>query len=168
LLRVELNGVAIHENIELFGPTRGAVSIGEVAKGPLRLQGDHGAVAFRNVVVTHFVKPRLELADLKYTIYPGKHMKEPQYDKLPPEAEGPLDILTSSLNAQGREFLIRYTGTIIAKEAGEYTFNLNAPGGAGLMKVNNQNVVPIKEWNSQGTVELPAGKVPFELVYTKF
>jgi hypothetical protein len=48
MLSVELNGVLIHDNIELFGPTRGA-NDKEKALGALRLQGDHGAVAFRNI-----------------------------------------------------------------------------------------------------------------------
>jgi hypothetical protein len=48
LVLVELNGVLIHDNVELFGPTRGANSQ-EKALGALRLQGDHGAVAFKNI-----------------------------------------------------------------------------------------------------------------------
>ena len=48
-LRVELNGVLIQENVELSGPTRGSISADEKATGPLRIQGDHGAVAFRNI-----------------------------------------------------------------------------------------------------------------------
>lgn len=52
ILYVELNGVTIHENVELFGPTRGAMSPEEKATGPLRFQGDHGAVAFRNIKIT--------------------------------------------------------------------------------------------------------------------
>ncbi|MCX2573061.1 3-keto-disaccharide hydrolase [Pedobacter sandarakinus] len=51
MVTVELNGVTIHENVELFGATRGAAGA-EIAKGPLRLQGDHGAVAFRNIQIT--------------------------------------------------------------------------------------------------------------------
>lgn len=48
--RIELNGVVIHENVELMGPTRGAIGGGdEKPAGPLRFQGDHGAVAFRNI-----------------------------------------------------------------------------------------------------------------------
>ena len=58
MLRVELNGVIIHDNIELSGPTRGSVSNTEAAMGPLRLQGDHGAVAFRNIKITKFDSPR--------------------------------------------------------------------------------------------------------------
>ena len=45
---VRHNGVLIHKDIELTGPTRGG-SEPEVAQGPLRLQGDHGPVVYRNV-----------------------------------------------------------------------------------------------------------------------
>ncbi|RDV16151.1 DUF1080 domain-containing protein [Pontibacter diazotrophicus] len=168
MLRVELNGVPIHENVELFGPTRGAISNEEAANGPLRIQGDHGAVAFKNMVVTHFVKPRLELTDLKYTIYPGRHEKEPFYKDIPPEAEGPSGILTSNLNTEARQFLLRYTGSLIVKEPGEYTFDLTTPGGAGVVRINNEEVVPMKYWNGTGSVKLPAGKVPVEVVYSKY
>ncbi|WP_162051921.1 family 16 glycoside hydrolase [Pontibacter pamirensis] len=168
MLLVELNGVPIHENVELFGPTRGAISNEEVASGPLRIQGDHGAVAFKNMVVTHFVKPRLELTDLKYAIYPGRHEKEPFYKDIPPEAEGPSGILTSNLNTEARQFLLRYTGSIIVKEPGEYTFDLTTPGGAGLVRINNEEVVPMKYWNGTGSVKLPAGKMPIEVVYSKY
>ncbi|MGN7988311.1 3-keto-disaccharide hydrolase [Pedobacter sp. 22226] len=51
IISVELNGVLIHENVELFGATRGAAGA-EKAKGPLRLQGDHGSVAFKNISIT--------------------------------------------------------------------------------------------------------------------
>ncbi|MFN8343639.1 MAG: DUF1080 domain-containing protein [Spirosomataceae bacterium] len=50
MLKVELNGILIHENVELFGTTRSSME-GEVAKGPLMLQGDHGSVAFRNLEI---------------------------------------------------------------------------------------------------------------------
>jgi hypothetical protein len=47
--RVVHNGVVIHENFECTGPTRGAWSDTDIPRGPLRLQGDHGPVAYRNV-----------------------------------------------------------------------------------------------------------------------
>lgn len=46
---VVLNGRVIHENVECTGPTRGGWSERDLAKGPLRLQGDHGPVAFRSI-----------------------------------------------------------------------------------------------------------------------
>lgn len=168
ILYVELNGVTIHENVELFGPTRGSVSPDEKATGPLRFQGDHGAVAFRNIKVSQYDKPRPELTDLTYSVYGGRFEKEPAYDSLPPEAEGQSVILTSDLSPKSKQFLIRYQGTLHVKEAGEYTFKLNVPGGGGLMRINKQEVIPQKEWNGEGKVTLPAGKMPFELLYSKF
>jgi hypothetical protein len=47
--RVAHNGVVVHEGYECSGPTRGAWNDRDIARGPLRLQGDHGPVAFRNV-----------------------------------------------------------------------------------------------------------------------
>jgi hypothetical protein len=47
--RVTHNGVVIHEDFECTGPTRGAWQSEDLPTGPLRLQGDHGPVAFRNL-----------------------------------------------------------------------------------------------------------------------
>lgn len=58
ILRIALNGVMIHEDVELQGVTRGGGE--EKATGPLRLQGDHGAVAFRNIQVTAYPNGRNE------------------------------------------------------------------------------------------------------------
>jgi sugar phosphate isomerase/epimerase len=43
------NGVLIHEDIELTGPTRAGMYNDEKPTGPLMLQGDHGPVAYRNI-----------------------------------------------------------------------------------------------------------------------
>jgi Domain of Unknown Function (DUF1080) len=51
-LTVELNGTAIHENVEIKGPTPGGLTGKEAATGPLMFQGDHGAVAYRNIKIT--------------------------------------------------------------------------------------------------------------------
>jgi hypothetical protein len=166
MLRVELNGVNIHDNVELPGITRGGTDK-EVALGPLRIQGDHGAVAFRNIVYKSYDKPRPQLTNLNYKIYKGKYEKEPDFAKLPPEAQGSATILSSDINKIDNEFVIRYTGTLDVMEAGEYQFGLNAPGGNGLLKINRQVVVPIDQ-SGPGKITLPTGKLPFELVYSKY
>jgi hypothetical protein len=48
-VKVVHNGVVIHENVELTGPTRAAAFEDEKPLGPLMLQGDHGPVAYRNI-----------------------------------------------------------------------------------------------------------------------
>ncbi len=58
ILRVDMNGITIHDNVELTGVTRGSMSADEKAMGPLRIQGDHGPIAFRNIKITRFDTPR--------------------------------------------------------------------------------------------------------------
>ena len=43
------NGVLIHQNVEVTGPTRASYKDDESATGPIVLQGDHGPVAYRNI-----------------------------------------------------------------------------------------------------------------------
>lgn len=167
LLRVELNGVLIHEDVTLFGPTRGAVSNEEKATGPLRIQGDHGAVAFRNIKLTNYNVPLPELSKLNYTVYKGKYEEEPDYKKLSPEVEGASVVLTSNLNNKAKQFLLRYTGILTIKEAGEYNFKMATASGGGLLRINKQEVIPMKQWNGEGKVQLPAGELPFEFIYSK-
>lgn len=52
-VKVVHNGVVIHENVELTGPTRSAAFNDEQALGPLMLQGDHGPVVYRNLQIRH-------------------------------------------------------------------------------------------------------------------
>ncbi len=49
IVKLILNGATITENAELTGPTRGSAFADEAAKGPLRIQGDHGPVAIRSI-----------------------------------------------------------------------------------------------------------------------
>jgi len=51
-VKVVQNGQVIHENVECTGPTRGAKFNDEKPAGPIRLQGDHGPVAYRNLKLT--------------------------------------------------------------------------------------------------------------------
>jgi hypothetical protein len=48
-VKVVHNGVVVHENVELTGPTRASTYNDEKPAGPLMLQGDHGPVAYRNI-----------------------------------------------------------------------------------------------------------------------
>jgi hypothetical protein len=48
---VTLNGVKVIENQIIPGPTGGALDADEAAPGPLKLQGDHGPIEFRKVVI---------------------------------------------------------------------------------------------------------------------
>ncbi|NBV84886.1 MAG: DUF1080 domain-containing protein [Verrucomicrobia bacterium] len=51
-VKVLHNGELIHENVECSGPTRGSKFDDEAPLGPFLIQGDHGPVAFRSMLVT--------------------------------------------------------------------------------------------------------------------
>jgi hypothetical protein len=48
-IAVKHNGIVVHENVEVSGPTRASTFGDEKPTGPLMLQGDHGPVAYRNL-----------------------------------------------------------------------------------------------------------------------
>jgi hypothetical protein len=51
-VKVTLNDVVLHENVEMKQHTPGGLTGKEAATGPLMFQGDHGPVAFRNIKIT--------------------------------------------------------------------------------------------------------------------
>jgi sugar phosphate isomerase/epimerase len=56
-VKVVHNGVLIHENVEVTGPTRASLFEDEKPLGPLMLQGDHGPVAYRNLCIQPVAVP---------------------------------------------------------------------------------------------------------------
>lgn len=167
VLYVWLNGVLIQDNVELAGPTRGAFDNKEAATGPLRLQGDHGPVAFRNIQITSYDKPHPTLSNLKYWVYKGGEIAGDGYKKLKPESEGTSPVLSSNQSKLNNDFLIRYTGNIQIKEVGEYTFKLSVPGGKGVFRINGSDAVALTENRGEGKIQLQPGDHPFELFYSK-
>jgi len=53
---VILNGVKIIDNQPVYGPTGGAMQADVFKAGPIYLQGDHGTVSYRNMVLTPIIK----------------------------------------------------------------------------------------------------------------
>ena len=51
-LTVVLNGTKIIDNKPVYGPTGGAMQADVLKSGPIYLQGDHGKVSYRNIVLT--------------------------------------------------------------------------------------------------------------------
>lgn len=165
LLRLDLNGVMIHENIEMQAPTRGGgTEAAEKPLGPLRIQGDHGNVAFKSIRITTFDKAKPSLSDLKYTVYKGRYDAEKELLKLTPDSKGSLESLSANtIDNLPNEFFLNYTGTIKITEAGRYSFSANVPGGRGILKVNGKAAAT----GQNQIMDLPAGNLPFELIYAK-
>jgi hypothetical protein len=128
-VKVMHNGVVIHENVELSGPTRSAAFNDEKAQGPLMIQGDHGKVAVRNIRYKKFDKAPVALQNVQYAYYEGKFETLPDLSKLKPVQSGPLESITWEAGKAPNDFAFRFTGNLQVKEAGEYRFELVATGG---------------------------------------
>lgn len=53
---VMLNGITIIDNQPVYGATGGALTSDILAPGPIYLQGDHGKVSYRNMIITPIIK----------------------------------------------------------------------------------------------------------------
>ena len=170
---VDLNGVRIHQNVEVPYTTRGAMSRKEVPLGPLRIQGDHGPVAFRNIRYRKLDPKALSLTDIHYQAYKGKFTSLAELDKLTKVAEGELEELSCRIGGLSEPFVIVYTGNLHAAETGKHAIRLATMGsfqfdmkGETLAKQQSKN-----KWNIDHTedltLDLQAGDNPFTLVYYK-
>lgn len=171
ILSIYVNNVLMHENVELTGETRGAWEPNEVAMGPLRFQGDHGNVAFRNIKYKSYNQKVLSFKDLKYGVYKGNFRTIGDIEKIKPELSGNLNNLNWAVTNAENEFAVKYAGKIVVPEAGTYTFT-TTHGGNTEAKINGQQLFK-NAWlqsdptGRKATIELPAGEVPFELYYWK-
>jgi hypothetical protein len=164
ILHVRLNGYTIHENLELTGPTRGGGEA-EAPLGPLRIQGDHGPVAFRNIRYRTFGNPPLVLERLRYEHYfTEKDVTEPQ--GLERQSAGPAVQLTHEVINLNEKFLLRFQGELEIKIPGRYCFDLNTFGWGQLL-IDGQPVLEHGPWQRQGSIELSAGRHALDLRYTK-
>lgn len=165
ILRITLNGVIIHENVELLGPTRGAEPNNEAPKGPIRIQGDHGSVAFKNIRIINYYGEQPQLTNLKYQLYAGKFEFIPDYSEYEPVEEASLEKFGTSFLSRESDFLIRFTANVIIKQPGHYIFQRETNGG-GYVKVNNQQVSDLSSYTTT-PIKLDAGTYPLEVGYLK-
>ncbi|WP_025764739.1 family 16 glycoside hydrolase [Dyadobacter tibetensis] len=169
-LKVEVNGVLLHENVEVSGPTRGAMSEKDVAMGPLRIQGDHGSLAIRNIVIKNFDKKAGTLSDIKYKTYYGSLSDKEDLSKLKPAESGSSPAISWEVLKEKNNYSLVYTGQFEAETAGKYDFRLQAAGNSYL-KIDGKEVLPTQWKNSNeyrnATVDLTAGKHSIEILNNK-
>jgi hypothetical protein len=180
-VKVEHNGVTVHENVELSGPTRSAGFDDEKPLGPLMLQGDHGPVAFRNIRYKAYGQEQVQVQNLRYQTFDGQFEQLPNFTSLTPVLQGQSPVLLHHPGASGDQFAGQYTGTLLVPATGTYLFELELGWitsdphfrdhklGAGLLTIGGRTALthPGKERSATGQVELKAGEHPFTLSYFK-
>jgi Domain of Unknown Function (DUF1080) len=168
--KVVLNGVVLHENVVLHGPTRAAAFENEAAKGPLMIQGDHGPLAFRNIRYAFLNDFQVPLSDVTYEYYEGRfeRFSELTPDKLTRKGKVPaVDFnVADNVNLLGLSF----KGKIQLPETGDYLVWIKRNGTAQL-SIDGREVFRAK-WkmfheDSIAKVRLTAGEHTFSLDYIK-
>lgn len=180
--QVVLNGVVIHRNIEVRGPTRAAAFEDEAPTGPLMIQGDHGPVAIKNVQYKRYQPGAVQLTDLTFqrydaTLDEGLH----QLDTVAVAERGPADRLSQEVIGRDNEFAAIFDGTLEVPRAGRYAFELVLPWmtgdphfsgrvlGGGQLRVDDETVLTLVGANrsTTGAIELQEGRHAFRLTYFK-
>ena len=164
---VGLNGVRIHNNVEVPLPTGGPLENNEVALGPLMIQGDHGPVAFRNIRYKLLKEVTASLSDISYQTYYGNFKTISDFSSLKPDGSGSIPELTCEVLEKEDGYGTIYRGDLTVSDKGDFKFILAYTGGARLV-INNQQLTNFQSgdgwWrNDEATVTLEAGTYPFEI-----
>jgi hypothetical protein len=168
-LKVEINGITVHENVEVSGPTRGAMSK-DVPMGALRIQGDHGSLAIRNIVVNNFDKKPGTLTGLNYKTYYGNYSQDLDPATLKVAETGTVEALTWDVLKEPNNYVLVYNGTYNAPTTGDYAFKMQASGNSYL-KIDGKTIMP-NEWKNtndfrEATTRLTAGNHKVEIYLNK-
>jgi Domain of Unknown Function (DUF1080) len=169
-LKIVMNGVTLHENVEMTGPTGGPIAEDEAAKGPFMIQGDHGPVAFRNFKITDLNNKKPELSPINFKVYYGSFKEIADFSTKTPDSTGIIEKLTWEVSKQDNDFALVFNTTLKIAQAGRYTFILQG-AGKNSMKVGGKDIMPdaVKHTSLKRTVpvSLEAGEVPVEIIVYK-
>jgi hypothetical protein len=130
---VELNGIRIHENLEVPLPTGGPIENNEKAAGPLMIQGDHGPVAFRNIKYRLLRENKVTLTDVSYKTYHGKFKGTSEFQNLKPVATGAQPMLSIEAVDKEDQYAAIFSGKLNVPVDDEYIFTLRFSGGGNFL-----------------------------------
>jgi hypothetical protein len=159
---VKINGTTIHENVEIPLPTGGPITNDEVSKGPLMIQGDHGAVAFRNIKYRLLENKKISVDKVSYRYWDGPHEYEDKFKNLPPKRSGSSPEGLTWEVAQDEDFFgLELSGNLNIPSDGKYYFSTISNGGMSIY-INDVNVRKmIKAWDwdrpQRAEVDLKSG-----------
>lgn len=163
---VVLNGVLIHEDVELFGPTRGALPGGEVAEGPIRIQGDHGPVAIQSLTVKPMDTPAPTFSAINFEVYPGSFEEMPSASSLTAANKGTISDFDEFSTGLTQESLAKLETKVSIKKAGNYTFLMSVPNGLGSLQIGTAGGATLQR-GIRVEKQLEAGEYPVTIWVSK-
>ncbi|WP_273566432.1 3-keto-disaccharide hydrolase [Maribacter halichondriae] len=169
---VWLNGVLVHENVEVTGPTRAAAFGDEKSLAPLMIQGDHGPVAFKNIQYKLYSDKVLAFKNLVLKEYENNDKLFPNLDSLKMLSETSVEAIDLTILANNNsQKIFKYSGTMDIPDSGDYLFDIKVNGGAALLIDTDTLISMNGDYNLDslglGKISLEKGDVPFALIYNK-
>lgn len=162
-VQVALNGFVVQENVEVEGVTRGSLFKEEAVMGPLLIQGDHGAIALRNLAVKRFGDRAVAMKDVAVKFYEGTYWSPAQYDKKTAKREAAVTSFADAVtSADGRGAAV-FTGKFEVPSDGEYAFEARGVRTAQLTIAGQTVILPNPGGRNLGRIRLKAGVHPFRL-----
>lgn len=163
---VKLNGVTLHENINVGGPTISASFADEKPYGPLMIQGDHGTFAIKNMKYAAQDDLKVTLSDISYQYFEksAKSLEDVKFTK--PTNQGNANALDSRLAPARDKFLLVFEGKINIPSTDSYTFS-SLFSGTGSLEIDGKKVLEAKDLflngsPVSGTTALNAGEHAFK------
>lgn len=168
-VRVVMNGVVMHENVFLSGPTRASAFNDEKPTGPLIIQGDHGPVLIRNIQYALLNDFKVDVTSLSYDYYEGKFNND--FSKVTTEnliRSGKASAIDVKLADDPHNMCLVFKGTINITDPSLYHFTLIRYGAAKLA-VDGEEIIPQGDWFSNQTASknLDVGEHSFNVSYVK-
>jgi len=141
-LKVVLNGITIHENIILSGPTRSAIANDEVAKAPIMIQGDHGMVAFKNIRYAALEDLSIPVTNLNYEYYEGPFENLSQVTAKQLVRKGKADEIDVRLADAKNNYYLKFVGKMNVPATATYHVVIRVGGNAKL-DIDGKEIIPL-------------------------
>jgi len=145
---VKLNGITLHENIFVSGPTRAAVADDEKKLAPLMIQGDHGMIAIKNFKYAPQEELNVSVSDLTYKYFEKTAKTLEEAAKIKPTSEGKAKAIDSRLASARDNYFLQFEGKLNIEEDGNYLLSSIFTGDGGLI-IDGDSVIP-KGWTFIG------------------
>lgn len=170
ILLIKLNGAIIQENVELTGPTGGAISETEAALGPFLIQGDHGAVAFKNLSVKSFAGKEVKMSAVDYQVFLGAFKTPKDFFGKKANLSGKTEKLTWEVSPQENNLAQIFKSSLDVPIAGKHNFEFIIAGNS-IVNINGKEVLS-NQWRDNSNkrtveIDLPSGNVPIEIISFK-
>jgi len=129
---VRINGITLHENIFVSGPTRAAAFEDEKPYGPLMIQGDHGPIAIRNFRYAPQDELKVAVKDITYAYYENTAKTPEDANKTKPTNQGKVSSIDSRLAPARDKYFIQFEGKLQVLVKDQYTFSMHFSGDGSL------------------------------------